>query len=76
MSDTLTVRNVARRAESTSTGVMLAHGEEATAPDDEHTRAMLEAGHFIEIPADTPPPKVDEEPDGKRAAKPTRGAAS
>lgn len=56
MSDTLTVRNVARHAESASTGVMLAHGEECMVPRDEHTEAMIAAGHFIEIPADTPPP--------------------
>ena len=46
-------------------------------PRDEHTEAMIDAGHFIEIPADTPAPKVDEEPasepDGKRAAKPRTG---
>lgn len=55
MANTLTVRNVARRPEATSTGAMLEPDEQAKVPDDEHTAAKIDAGLFIEIPSGRAP---------------------
>ncbi len=47
MSETITVKNVARRAVDLEDGRILAHGEQAEAPDSEHTRTQIEAGLLI-----------------------------
>lgn len=44
MTQTIPVKNVARRPVDIEGGRLLAHGEQAEAPDCEHTRAQVDAG--------------------------------
>lgn len=44
MTQTIPVKNVARRPVDLEGGRILAHGEYADAPDSEHTRTHVEAG--------------------------------
>lgn len=46
----MNVKNVARRPVDLEGGRVLAHGETGTAPDTEHTRALIAAGHLVELP--------------------------
>lgn len=48
---TIPVKNVARRPVDLEGGRVLAHGEEGQAPEGDHTRALLDSGLLVEMPA-------------------------
>jgi len=56
------VRNVSRRPQDIEGGRVLAHSEQADAPDSPHTRALIASGALIRLPGNP--------------ARPTRGGES